>query len=578
MHLIPRVLRRTGSLMLCLSLWASSLVSLHAASRQPVYSQKGLIASTSPLASETGAQILQQGGNAVDAAVAVALTLAVTWPAAGNLGGGGFALLRTAKGEAFFVDYREKAPLAAQANFYLDAAGKVIPEASSIGFRAVGVPGTPAGLELMHKRWGRLPWKTVVEPARRMASLGYRLEESHVRMLSSHRELLERFPETKKIFFPQGKIPEVGQLFVQKDLATSLQLLQKEGAANFYRGSVAKKIVASMKKNQGAIVAADLENYEALVREPLVGKFGPYEVISAPPPSSGGAVLLQMLGMLSGDKLEELGYGSAATLHLMIESMRRSFADRSEWFGDPGFVLNPLRQLLDPAYLAQRRASINSSKATRSEEIKPAAFSVEEKPETTHFTVLDREGMIVSNTYTLNGSFGSGTVAEGTGILLNNEMDDFSSKPGSPNMYGLIQNERNAIAPGKRPLSSMTPTIVTQNGKAILALGSPGGPTIINSVLQVTLNVLVHGMNIQEAVDAPRIHHQWMPDRVLWEPYGISPDTRRLLEGMGHILGDKPRTFGDVQAVYFDPKRQEWSGASDSRWGGSVVSPQDKKP
>lgn len=545
-----------------------------AASRQAVFSSRGLVASTSSHASDVGAAILKQGGNAVDAAVAVGLALAVTWPSAGNLGGGGFALVRTAKGEAYFVDYRETAPAAADATFYLDDKGALIPDASSVGYRAVATPGTPAGLELMHKRWGRLPWKKLVEPARRLAADGFRLEESHIRMLRQNEDLLRTFPESQKIFLPGASLPIVGQTFVQKDLSRTLEQLKNAGAASFYRGATAKLLVGAMKKHQGVLSEADLKEYKVEVRDPLRSTYaGEYEVLSAPPPSSGGAVLLEILGMLAKDDLKKLGFGSAAYLHLLTESMRRAFADRSQWFGDPGFVRNPLTQLLDPKYLAKRRASIDTLKASASRAVEPADIRPEEKPETTHFTIIDADGMIVSNTYTLNGSFGSGAVAEGTGVLLNNEMDDFAAKPGTPNMYGLVQNERNAIAPRKRPLSSMTPTIISRDGKPILALGSPGGPTIINTVLQVTLNVLVHGMNIQEAVDAPRIHQQWMPDQIMWEPHGINPDTRRIMEGMGHIFSERPRFMGDAQAIYFDEARGLWSGAADSRWGGKVAVP-----
>lgn len=546
---------------------------LEAASRQPVAGNKGLVASTSPEASEIGASILKQGGTAADAAAAVGLALAVTWPAAGNLGGGGFSLVRPTKGEPQFIDYRETAPAAAGEKFYQDEKGNLIPEASAVGYRAPGVPGTVAGLELLHKRWGKLPWSKVVEPARRLAADGFRLRESHIRMLKANEELLRRFPETVRIFLPGGKLPAVGDLFVQKDLARSLAVIQKEGAAGFYRGSLAKALVQDIQKNGGVIKASDLEAYKVELREPLLGRFKEFELLTAPPPSSGGIVLLEMLGMIEKDDLKSMGAGSAASLHLMIEAMRRAFADRSEWLGDPAFVQNPITQLLDASYLRQRRQEIDLKRATASAAIKAASLKVEdkEKPETTHFTVSDSSGMIVSSTYTLNGSFGSGATAKGTGILLNNEMDDFAAKVGEPNMYGLIQSARNSIAPGKRPLSSMTPTIFLKNGQAVLALGSPGGPTIINTVFQVSLNVLVHGMNVQEAVDAPRVHQQWLPDEIVYEPEGLNPDSRQKLEAMGHRFTAKPRFMGDAQALYFDAEKGTWTGASDSRWGGEVA-------
>jgi gamma-glutamyltranspeptidase/glutathione hydrolase len=566
-----RAHHRIVSVSLTLSLLVCSAVS--AASRQPIASSRGLVASTSPLASDVGAQILRDGGNAIDAAVAVGLALAVTWPAAGNLGGGGFALLRLADGSSHFVDYRETAPAAAQADFYLDKDGKLIPDVSSVGWRSVAVPGTPAGMELMHTRWGKLPWKKVVEPARRLAEKGYRLEEAHVRSLAQNEDLLSKFPESKAIFLPGGKLPKVGDLFVQKDLGKTLAALEKRGAKGFYEGPVAELLAKDILAQGGVITTRDLKDYKALVREPLKGRYKDFEVLTAPPPSSGGAVLLQILGQLEQDDLKALGFGSAGYLHLLAEAMKRAFADRAHWFGDPGFVSVPLQKLLDPLYLKARRQSIAVDKASPSETIKAGPLQDNESWETTHYTVVDKDGAIVSNTYTLNGSFGSGATAKGTGVLLNNEMDDFASKPGEANMYRLIQGERNRIAPGKRPLSSMTPTVFLKDGRAILALGSPGGPTIINTVLQVSLNVLVHGMNIQEAIDAPRIHHQWQPDRIFWEPWGINPDTRKILEQMGHKLAERQRQMGDTHAVYFDAEKKDWTGASDSRWGGAVRVP-----
>jgi gamma-glutamyltranspeptidase/glutathione hydrolase len=541
------------------------------ASRAPVWGPRGLVATVSPLASEAGASILRQGGNAADAAVAVGFALAVTWPAAGNLGGGGFALVRSQDGKTNFIDYRETAPAAADKNFYLDAKGDVIPGASTTGYRAVGTPGTVAGMALLHKKYGKLPWKKVIEPARRLAVEGFIADESFVSMLEAGKERLGKFPGSKRIFLKDGKGVKVGDRFIQPELGWSLAQIQKSGESAFYTGVIAVKLVKDIQKGGGAITADDLKNYKVVERAPLEGRYKSYQIITAPPPSSGGALLLAMLGMLEKDDLASLGFGSAAYYHLLVETMKRAFADRAEWFGDPDFVQNPLQKFLDPAYLAKGRAGITLTKATPSQEIKAGDFSDKESTETTHYTVVDAQGMIISNTYTLNGSFGSGVTADGTGILLNNEMDDFSSKPGSPNMYGLLQSDRNAIAPKKRPLSSMTPTIILEDGKPILALGSPGGPTIINSVFQVTLNTLVFNMNIQAAIDAPKLHHQWMPDRILYEPFGVNPDTQKIMQGMGHVFGDRTFQFGDVQAVFYDKKRQQWSGGSDSRHGGSVA-------
>lgn len=541
------------------------------ATRAPVWGKKGLVATVSPLASEAGASILRQGGNAADAAVAVGFALAVTWPAAGNLGGGGFALVRSRDGKSNFIDYRETAPAAADKNFYLDDKGEVIPGASTTGYRAVGTPGTVAGMALLHKKYGKLPWKKVLEPARRLAIEGFVVDESFVSMLESNKDRLARFPGSRHIFLKDGKGLQVGDRFVQPELGWSITQIQRSGESAFYTGAIAQRLANAIKKGGGVLTLDDLKAYKAVERAPLEGRYKNYQIVTAPPPSSGGALLLAMLGMLEKDDVEALGFGSAAYNHLLVETMKRAFADRSEWFGDPDFVQTPLQKFLAPDYLAKRRAGINMSKATPSQDIKPGDFSDKESTETTHYTIVDTQGMIISNTYTLNGSFGSGVTADGTGILLNNEMDDFSSKPGSPNMYGLLQSDRNAIAPKKRPLSSMTPTIVLEDGKPILALGSPGGPTIINSVFQVTLNTLVFGMNIQAAIDAPKLHHQWMPDRILSEPWGINPDTKKIMQSMGHNFGDRVFQFGDVQAVLYDKKRQQWSGGSDSRHGGSVA-------
>jgi gamma-glutamyltranspeptidase/glutathione hydrolase len=543
----------------------------YAATREAVYGKRGLVTTVSPLASEVGASILRQGGNAADAAVAVGFALAVTWPAAGNLGGGGFALVRTHDGKSNFIDYRETAPAAADKNFYLDAKGEVIPGDSTLGYRALGTPGTVAGMALLHKKYGKLSWKKVLEPARRLAVEGFIADASFVSMLEGGQERLEKFPDSRRIFLKGGKGVELGDRFVQPELGWSIAEIQKSGESAFYQGVIAQRLFDAIKKGGGVLTLADLKDYKVVERAPLEARYKNYHIITAPPPSSGGALVLAMLGMLEKDDLVALGFGSAAYNHLLVETMKRAFADRSEWFGDPDFVKNPLQKFLAPDYLAKRRAGFNLTKATPSQDIKPGDFSDKESTETTHYTIVDADGMIVSNTYTLNGSFGSGVTAHGTGILLNNEMDDFSSKPGAPNMYGLLQSDRNAIAPKKRPLSSMTPTIVLENGKPILALGSPGGPTIINSVLQVMLNTLVFAMNIQTAIDAPKLHHQWMPDRILSEPWGVNPDTKKIMQSMGHNFGERTFQFGDVQAVLYDKKKQQWSGGSDSRHGGSVA-------
>ncbi len=539
-----------------------------AATHAPVYGEKGLVATTSPLASEIGAEVLRKGGTAADAAVAVGFALAVAWPAAGNIGGGGFALVHSPGAPDTFLDFRETAPKAAGPNFYVDAKGQFQSEEPRIGYRAVGVPGTVSGLFYLHKKLGKLPWSDLIEPARKLAKDGFAVDAALEESFRRGEKVLSRFEETRAIFFKNGKLLHRGDKLVQKDLAASLALIQKNGEKGFYQGPVAQKIADAMKLNGGVMTPGDLSGYKTVEREPLKRPWRGYEIVTAPPPSSGGTVMLAMLGILEKDKLETYGYGSADYLHLLIEAMKKAYADRSHWFGDPGFVQNPVAELLDPKYLAKRRAEISETKAAH--DVKPGEI-VNEKPDTTHFTIRDRNGMVVSSTYTLNGLFGSGVVPKGTGILLNNEMDDFTSKLGEKNMFGLTQGEKNMIAPGKRPLSSMTPTFVYQSNNLIMALGAPGGPTITNSVTQVILHHLLFGMNIQQAVDAPRIHHQWLPDVVHYEPYGINPDTRRILEARGHIFNDEPRFFGDVQAIAWDAENKRWTGASDSRYGGVVV-------
>ncbi|MBC7662027.1 MAG: gamma-glutamyltransferase [Chitinophagaceae bacterium] len=559
-------MKKCLGLNLCL-VWSLSATLTLGATRAPVTNAKGLVASSSPIASEVGAQILRQGGTAADAAVAVGFALAVTWPSAGNIGGGGFALIHADGGPDRFIDYRETAPAAAGPDFYLNAKGELDASASRVGYRASGVPGTVAGLALLHKRWGKLPWKTLLEPARKLAESGFIVDQALAESLQHSQELLEGNAETRKIFFKKGHVIGRGERLIQKDLARSIAALER-GPEAFYEGSVGKAIIADIQKNRGVLSAKDLSSYKVVEREPLRRKWRDFEVVTAPPPSSGGAVLLAILGMLEKDNLEAMGSGSADYVHLLTETMKKAFADRSTWFGDPTFVSNPIDKLLDPVYLAKRRSEISMTAAAH--DIKPGELPGE-KPDTTHFTIRDSHGMTISNTYTLNGSYGTGIVAKGTGILLNNEMDDFTSKIGASNMFGLTQGKRNLIAPGKRPLSSMTPTFVYRGKDLILALGAPGGPTIINSVAQTLLNRLVFHMDIQQAADAPRFHHQWMPDKLLYEPFGLNPDTKKALEARGQIFRDEARTFGDVEALAWDDELRLWTGASDSRNGGAVA-------
>lgn len=551
--------------LLCLGLFTESLPSVSAEVPAPVRARHGMVASSNALASQVGADILRRGGNAVDAAVAVGLALAVTTPAAGNLGGGGFMLIRRADGNAVALDYREVAPAKATRTMYLDEAGRVIPEASTVGPLAVGVPGTVAGFAHALEKYGTMRWREVVEPARKLAAEGFPVSHAFARELRAHAKLLERFPESRRIFLKDGAYYREGETFRQPDLAHTLQRLQEKGPREFYEGETARLLVEEMERRGGLITRKDLTAYQPVEREPVRGRYRGYEILSMPPPSSGGAVLIEMLNTLEGYDLSGMGHNSSETYHLLIEVMLRGFADRAEHFGDPAFVRVPLAGLTSKAYARDRARTIDPKRATPSARVKHGDPLTYESEQTTHYTVVDAKGNAVSNTYTLNASYGSGVTVRGAGFLLNNEMDDFTSKPGSPNLFGLIQGEANAIAPGKRPLSSMTPTMVLKDGKLFCALGSPGGPTIINSVMQVLLNVIDHGMTLQGAVNAPRIHHQWLPDRVRHEPYGLARDVRAALEAKGHRFEEATRYMGDVEAVMIEPETGVRLGASDPR-------------
>jgi gamma-glutamyltranspeptidase/glutathione hydrolase len=498
--------------------------------RQPEHARHAMVVVQEPLAADVGVRVLKAGGNAIDAAVAIGLALAVTYPYAGNIGGGGFLLARFADGRTTFIDFREKAPLAATRNMYLDSKGNVT-EDSLVGWRAAGVPGTVRGLELAHRKYGRKPWAELVNPAIQLASEGFPVSYSFDASLHDESEtnLLSRFPESKRIFLSA----HYGDKLVQPELAATLKRIRDRGANDFYDGETAQKLAAAMAAHGGLITLEDLKQYQAEESAPLRGGYRGYQIITAPPPSAGGVGLLQMLGMLEGSGYEKTGAGSAASIHYVAEVMRRFYADRSAYFGDPDFYKVPISGLLDPKYIASRRSSIDPEHATSSDQIRPGNVSVREGSQTTHFNVVDNEGNAVAVTYTLNAGYGSGVTVPGLGFLLNDEMDDFAAKPGTENLFHLIQGESNAIGPGKRPVSSMTPTIVLRDDKLFLMLGAPGGSRIINGVLEVLLNVVDFHMNVQEAVDRPRFHHQWMPD-VLYVEDGISPDTARILSGMGH--------------------------------------------
>jgi gamma-glutamyltranspeptidase/glutathione hydrolase len=538
---------------------------------QPVRARHGMVVTRERHATEIGLKALASGGNAVDAAVAVGFALAVTHPSAGNIGGGGFMLIRLADGRSTFIDFRERAPLAASRNMYLDASGKAT-EDSMVGYRASGVPGTVRGLEYASQKFGKKPWAELVGPAAELASRGFPLSYGQARGLRASARGLSRFPESNRIFLKGGRFYEPGETLVQPELGRTLERIARLGAKDFYEGETARLLAKDMKEHGGLITLEDLRQYKAIERQPLRGAYRGYDILTAPPPSSGGAGILQMLGVLEGTGYQKTGAGSAVSVHYMVEAMRRYFADRSEHLGDPDFVKVPLSSLLNPDYIRKLRASIHPERATPSSEVHAARFSGRESNETTHYSVADSEGNIAIVTYTLNGGYGSKVTAAGLGFLLNNEMDDFAPKPGEANMYGLIQGEANAIAPRKTPLSSMTPTIVLHGGKPFLALGSPGGPTIINTVLEVMVNVIDFGMNVQDAVNWPRFHHQWLPDELRMEP-GYSPDTVALLEKWGYKVrrsesANRPYSQGEVAAIEF---QDGWlAGAADPRTEGTA--------
>lgn len=579
-------LRKTLCLALCFALLLTlAAPANYAASRPPVRGKNGMVVCVSEIASQVGVDILKRGGNAVDAAVAVGLALAVVWPSAGNLGGGGFMTLRTADGKATVIDYREMAPAAAHRNVYLDQQGNYIPESSTYGHRASGVPGTVAGMAYALEKYGTMKWADVAEPARKLAAEGFPVWRELELSLKGTSKSLSRYPETKRIFLRDGRPYEEGEIFKQPELAATFARLIQHGPREFYEGETARLIAASMRRaaNGGKVwmTVDDLKNYKAVERAPLRGNYRGYEIITMPPPSSGGIALIEMLNILSRYDLKAMGPGSSQATHVMVEAMRRAFADRAEFLGDTDFVKVPVAGLTSKKYADAVAQTIKLDRASTSKEIGHGRPTGYESTETTHFTVVDKDGNAVANTYTLNGSYGSKVTVEGAGFLLNNEMDDFAPKPGEANMYGLIQGENNAVAARKRPLSAMTPTIVLKDGKLWFTVGSPGGPTIINTVMEVIVNVIDHGMNIQQAVDWPRFHHQWMPDQISVEPFGFAPDVVQKLRAMGHKVAEPPRAvtsmfdqpglIGDAHAIMIDPEAGVRLGAADSRRGGKAV-------
>jgi gamma-glutamyltranspeptidase/glutathione hydrolase len=557
-----------------------------AGSTEPVHAQHGIVVSVHELASRAGVEMMQAGGNAIDAAVATGFALAVVHPAAGNLGGGGFMLVRMADERTHFLDYREMAPAAATRDMYLDAQGNVIEDASEIGYKAIGVPGSVAGMVYAEQKYGKLTLKKVMAPAIRLAREGYALSWGEAR--DFHDKYLAKFPESRRLFQRDGNYYQPGETFRQPDLARTLERIAAK-PDDFYHGSLARELAAALQKGGGVITADDLAHYAVKEREPIRGTYRGYDIISAPPPSSGGTVLIESLNILEGYDLGKLGDRSAQSIHYTTEAFRRAFFDRAEFMGDPDFSKIPVAQLIDKKYAAAWRTSIDSDHASASNELKrPAIFSEleqyaaaprsnHESPHTTHYSVVDAEGNAVAVTTTINDWFGSRVTADGLGFLMNDEMDDFSAKPGVPNADGLIQGAANAIGPGKRPLSSMTPTIVVRDGKVFLVLGSPGSSKIITTVANVLMGVIDYGMTIQEAVNAPRFHNQWLPDVLNVERW-FSPDTVLALQKMGYHVqfglhdGENVSPYwSDAECIAIDPKTGERLGASDGRNNGKAV-------
>lgn len=540
------------------------------APRKPVKAFNGMVVSSDSIATAVGVEILKKGGNAVDAAVAVGFALAVTYPQAGNIGGGGFMLIRMANGETVTIDYREKAPLKAHRDMFLDENGNFVPEKSQIGYLSVGVPGSVAGLLLALEKYGTMSRKEVLNPAIKLAEKGFIVNEGLAHAFKNAFEHFKKFPSTMKYFSKNGEPYKAGDRLVQKDLARVLKLIRDKGRDGFYKGKVADLIAAEMKRGGGLIAHEDLENYQPVIRKPVVGSYRGYEIISVGPPSSGGVCLIELLNILENFDLKKYGFGSSYTIHYLVEAMRRVYADRAEYLGDPDFVQIPLEKLLSKEYAKSLADEIDTFYATPSSKIIRSVSPPVEGSYTTHYSVVDRWGNVVSVTTTINSYFGSMVVVDGAGFFLNNEMDDFNARPGVPNQFGLLGSEANSIQPGKRMLSSMTPTIVLKDKKPFLVLGSPGGSTIITSVLQVILNVIDFEMNIQEAVDAPRVHHQWYPDVVYYEKRGLPLDVLENLEKRGYKLIERAGFQGEVQAILIDGEGIKY-GAADPRGYGLAM-------
>ncbi|OIN59653.1 gamma-glutamyltransferase [Arsenicibacter rosenii] len=544
--------------------------------RQGVIARNGVVASAHPDASRVGTEIMKAGGNAVDAAVAVQFALAVVYPAAGNIGGGGFMVFRDAKGNAYTLDFREKAPGKAHQNMYLDASGNVMQGLSISGHLASGVPGSVDGMVEAHKRFGKLSWAQVLQPAIDLAEKGVVLTEREANGLNRVKKDLMRINPGKSYFMKASQTPgdttawAKGDVLIQKDLAAVLRRIQDKGRAGFYEGETARLLVSEMEQGNGLISAEDLKNYHSVWRDPIKASYKEFSIITMPPTSSGGVALLQLLRFVEPYPLRRWGWNRDSTVQVMIEAERRVYADRAKFLGDPDFVKVPVGQLIDRAYLKHRWTDFSFAKATDSKAVKGGTIPGYESLETTHFSIVDREGNAVSITTTLNGGYGSRVVIGGGGFFMNNEMDDFSIKPGVPNMFGLIGNQANAIAPGKRMLSSMTPTIIEKDGKLFMVVGTPGGSTIITSVFQTILNVIEHGMTMQQSVNALKFHHQWLPDKTTFENGAFTDQTIRALQGRGYILEQLTNTLGRMDCVLVRPDGS-YEGASDPRADNTAI-------
>lgn len=547
------------------SIFFFSLVA-QAASYKPLKDQTtGLAMTSHVLANKIGKKVLDDGGNAIDAAVAVGYALAVLHPSAGNIGGGGFAVIHLANGENITLDFREKAPLKATRDMYLDKNGNVIPNASTIGYLGAGVPGSVAGMSAMLEKYGTKKLSDMIAPAIKLAQNGFIITERQAQTMQEAQKDFAKFASSRKYFLKKdGSTYKEGEVFIQKDLAKTLKLIQKEGSKAFYQGKIADLIAQDMAKNGGIVTKKDLAEYSVVWRKPVIGTYRGYEIISMAPPSSGGTHIIEILNVMENADIEKLGFNSSQTIHIMSEAMRQAYADRSLFMGDPDFVRVPVDKLTNKDYAKKIYQNIATNKATPSSQINPGLDQIHEGDNTTHYSVADKWGNAVSVTYTINASYGSAAAVDGAGFLLNNEMDDFSIKPGTPNLYGLVGGDANAITPNKKPLSSMSPTIVLKDKKLVMVLGSPGGARIITTVLQVISNVIDHKMDISQAIEAPRFHMQWLPDEIRIEPYGMTQDVMNNLRNMGYKVITKP-VMGDVNAIFIDPKTNIMHGSGDPR-------------